>query len=141
MKIVVDTNVLIAALTKPKGASARILRAWRDGRLDIVSSEATLREAELILSGAWLERLVSRDEVKALLRELRSRSIRVRGRPIAGLGLRDEGDVRLVEAAVDGEAGYLVTADREVLLQRGHGAAKFVTPGELLRALGQARGG
>lgn len=135
MRIVVDTNVLIAALTKPDGASSRILRAWRDGRLDVVSSEATLREAELVLSGAWLERLASRAEVAALLEELRERAVLVQGRPVGDLRLRDKGDIRLVEAASDGRADYLVTADRELLERRGLGKTEFVTAGELVRVL------
>jgi predicted nucleic acid-binding protein len=30
MRIVLDTSVLIAALTKPAGAAGRTVRAWRD---------------------------------------------------------------------------------------------------------------
>ncbi len=133
MRIVIDTNVLIAALTRPQGAAARIVRAWRDGWVEVVTSEATLREAELVLGGGWLERVAPRAEVDALLAQLRERSVRVEGRSIADLRLKDEGDRRLVEAAVAGGAAYLVTADREVLAQRGYGGVEFVTPSEMAR--------
>jgi hypothetical protein len=49
MRIAIDTNVLIGALTNPRGESARLVRAWREGRLEVVASEATVREAELVL--------------------------------------------------------------------------------------------
>lgn len=133
LRVVVDTNVLVGALTKPGGHGARVLDAWRDGRVEIVASEATLREAEAVMGGGWLERLASPDSIRGLLDELREGSVRVKGKRIDGLPLKDEGDRRLVEAAADGGATYLVTTDREVLRYRGHGDTEFVTPSELLR--------
>lgn len=139
MRIVIDTNVLIAALTKPRGSAARILRLWREGRIQLVTSQATLREARLVLDAPWLARLSSGGAVRDLLDELRARSLRVRPAPIADLPLRDEGDLRLVEAAVAGGAGYLVTADRELLHRRGYAGTEFVTPGEFLKLLTDER--
>jgi len=135
MRIVIDTNVLIAALTHPSGRGAQVVNAWLEGRLDVVSSQATLREAELVLDSEWLTSLSSKKKVKVLLEQLRTRTIQVRGCPVEDIPLRDEGDRRLVEAAVDGDATYLVTTDREVLMQRGYGGTEFVTPAELLRVL------
>ena len=138
VRIVLDTSVLVAALTQPRGAAARILRAWRDGALEVVSSDATYREAELIAGARWLERIAGRDAVAALLRDLRERTVRVRPRGIRDLALKDEGDLRLVEAAVAGKAAFLITADREVLRARGYRACEFVTPSEFWRRWGGA---
>jgi putative PIN family toxin of toxin-antitoxin system len=135
MRIVIDTNVLIAALTQPSCSGAQVVRAWLEGRLEVVSSEATLREAELVLDSEWLKRLSSRRKVRALLEQLQTRTIRVKGCPVKDIALRDQGDRRLVEAAVDGDAAYLVTTDRELLNQRGYAGTEFVTPAELLGVL------
>ena len=135
MRVVIDTNVFIAALTRPSGSAARVVKAWREGRLEVVSSNATLREAELVLNAAWLARLSSRHEVETLLEELRTRTVQVRGRAAPNIRLKDQGDLRLVEAAVAGGVDYLVTADRELLLQRGYRSTEFVTAGELLKAM------
>ncbi len=129
-RIALDTSVLIAALTRPRGAAARIVRAWHDGQLDVVSSEATYREAELVIDARWLHQLAGRDAVEQLLRDLRERSLRVQPQPIKDLPLKDEGDLRLVEAAVAGAADYLVTADRELLRARAYGRTEFVTATE-----------
>lgn len=133
MRIAIDTNILIAALTQPRGNSARIVRAWREGRLEVVASAATVREAELVLGGGWLARLTSPAAVRALLDDLRTRTVRVEAPPITGPRLKDAGDLRLAEAAVAGGASYIVTTDREFLSQRGYGSTEFVTPGEFLR--------
>jgi len=136
MRIAIDTNVLIAALTRPRGTSARIVREWLEGRLEAVASEATIREAELVLGGGWLARMVSPEAVDSLLAALRTRSVRVeQPAPIHDLRLKDEGDLRVVEAAVSGGARYIVTTDREFLRARGYSGVEFVTPGEFLRGL------
>jgi putative PIN family toxin of toxin-antitoxin system len=135
MRIVIDTNVLLAALTEPSSSGAQVVNAWLEGRLQVISSKATLREAELVLDSEWLTRLSSRRKVETLLEQLQTRTTRVRGRPVKDMPLRDEGDRRLVEAAVDGDAAYLVTTDRELLRQRGYAGTEFVTPAELLRVL------
>ena len=135
MRIVIDTNVLIATLTQPSCSGAQVVSAWLEGRLEVVSSEATLREAELVLDSEWLKRLCSRRKVEALLEQLQTRTIRVQGCPVKDIALRDAGDRRLVEAAVDGDATYLVTTDRELLNHRGYADTEFVTPAELLRVL------
>jgi putative PIN family toxin of toxin-antitoxin system len=133
LRIAIDTNVLVAALTKSSGAAARIVNAWDEDRLEVVSSEATLREAELILDSQWLRRIVPRGRIDALLDLLWTRSIRVRATPIKDLALKDEGDRRLVEAAIQGGASYLITADAELLKYRGYLAAEFIKPTEFLK--------
>lgn len=140
MRIAIDTNVLVAALTNPGSSGARVVRAWRRGRVAVVASEATLREAELVLGAAWLARLSPPGEVEGLLAELCQRTLRVQPSRLLDLRLQDAGDRRLVEAAVEGNAAYLVTTDRELLRQRGYGQTEFVTPPELLRALRDPEG-
>lgn len=136
MRIAIDTNCLIAALVDPRGACAEIVRAWLEGRLEAVASDATVREAELVLGGRWLARVVGRDKVDELLRWLREDTVWVR-RPthITDLELKDEGDLRMVETALTGGARYVVTTDREFLSYRGYGDVEFVTPREALRRL------
>jgi uncharacterized protein len=136
VRIAIDTNCLIGALVNPSGACARIVRAWLNGEVDAVASEATAREAELVLGGRWLARMVDRDRVDGLLRNLRTRTVWVK-KPvrITDLRLKDEGDLRMVETAVAGGARYVVTTDREFLSRRGYGDVEFLTPGELLRQL------
>ncbi|MEO8457926.1 MAG: putative toxin-antitoxin system toxin component, PIN family [Chloroflexota bacterium] len=139
VRIAIDTNLLIAALTKPGGTSGRLVQAWRDGLVDNVASEATVREAEAVLGGRWLERLAGRDRVRQLLRDLREHSAWVEDPPlIDDLDLKDAGDLRMVEAAVAGGAELIATTDREFLSKRGYGSVEFVTAGEALRRIGAA---
>ena len=101
----------------------------------MVCSEATLQEAELVIDSQWLRRLEPTGRIDNILKFFRTRSIRVEGALLNDLPLKDEGDRRLVEAAVEGHATHLVTADQEVLRYRGYGGTEFVNPAELLRLL------
>ncbi len=86
-----------------------------------------------MLDSQWLRRLVSRQKIDGLLRHLQRRSTQVRSGRIKELHLKDEGDRRLVEAAVKGNATYLVSADQELLRYRGYGSTEFVSPAEFLQ--------
>ena len=48
-RIVIDTNVFVAAGFNPRSAAARILAAVREGRLQLIWNESTRRETEMIL--------------------------------------------------------------------------------------------
>jgi uncharacterized protein len=48
-RIVIDTNVFVAAGFNPRSAAARLLAAVREGRLQMIWNEPTRREAEMIL--------------------------------------------------------------------------------------------
>lgn len=48
-RVVLDTNVLVAAGFNPESASARIVQAVREGRLRLVWSEGTRRESESVV--------------------------------------------------------------------------------------------
>ena len=48
-RIVVDTNVFVAAGFNPRSAAARILSAVREGGLQLIWNQPTRRETELIL--------------------------------------------------------------------------------------------
>lgn len=135
MRAIIDTNLLVGALARRGGAACRVLEQWRARAFEHVASEATLREAELVVGGRWLERLVATRVRDDLLAELRARSIVVEAPILGQLTLKDAGDRRLVEAAHAGKARYLVTSDREVLRMWGYGGVEFVTAGEFLRAL------
>ena len=48
-RIVIDTNVFVAAGFSPRSAAARILAGVREGRFQLIWNEPTRRETEMIL--------------------------------------------------------------------------------------------
>jgi predicted nucleic acid-binding protein len=55
---------------------------------------------------------------------------------VDGLPLKDPGDLHMLEAALAGNAAYVVTSDREFLSHRGYGEVEFITPQEFWRRCG-----
>ena len=109
--MVLDTDVVVAAMRSPSGASAAILRCIREGGATLLLSvplameyEAVCQQAEQRLAAGLSERQVDIfvTAVIAMAEPVRSRFL---WRP----QLRDPGDEMVLEAAVNGRADALVT--------------------------------
>ena len=111
MRLVLDTDVVVAAMRSPSGASAALLIAAREGTLQLVGSvslvleyEATCTRAEHQLASGLTERevLVFLDAVAAMIEPATTYFL---WRP----QLRDPEDEMVLEAAISGRADAIVT--------------------------------
>ncbi|MGH8511120.1 MAG: putative toxin-antitoxin system toxin component, PIN family [Gammaproteobacteria bacterium] len=111
MRVVLDTDVVVAALRSPTGASAAILMAALDKRVMLVANvplvieyEATCRLAEHRIAAGLNEREVKQflDAVVAMIEPVETHFL---WRP----RLRDPADEMVLEAAVNGRATAIVT--------------------------------
>ena len=106
-----DTNVLVGALISPSGHNRDVIRACFAGRLRPIVGETLFHEYEEVLSREALFRkspLSRRERVsffEAFLSVCEWTHVYYLWRP----NLRDEGDNRLIELAVAGSAGMIVT--------------------------------
>jgi putative PIN family toxin of toxin-antitoxin system len=111
VRIVVDTNVLVAAMISARGANRSVLRVCFEGKAVPVLGEALFLEYEAVLSRTELmaRSPLNTGERMALLEAFLSVcewvDIYFGWRP----NLRDEGDNHLIELAVAGGADWLVT--------------------------------
>jgi putative PIN family toxin of toxin-antitoxin system len=112
-RIVIDTNVLVSRLLQPFSIPAEAVRkARRNGRLLV--SEATMNELADVLARPRLDRYVSIEDRKGLLRQV--------GR-IAELvpiiypvrECRDPKDDKFLELAWNGRADVIITGDADLL--------------------------
>ncbi|HIJ38467.1 MAG TPA: putative toxin-antitoxin system toxin component, PIN family [Rhodospirillaceae bacterium] len=114
MKLVLDTDVIVAAMRSPKGASAALLLAADAGEVELLATvplyieyEAVCTRAEHILaSGVTLE------EVEQFLDGLADLISPVEPWFLWRPQLRDTGDELVLEAAINGRADSLVTFNR-----------------------------
>jgi len=111
VRVVADTDVIVAAMRSPGGATAAILRAARQSKITLLVSvplaveyEATCSEAEHRLAAGLSEREVEifLDAVMAMAEPVKTHFL---WRP----QLRDPGDEMVLETAVNGQADALVT--------------------------------
>lgn len=71
LRAVVDPGVLIAALLSPRGAPARILLAWLEGRFHLVVSPGLLSELERVLRRPKFRPYLTEEEAAAYVSLIR----------------------------------------------------------------------
>ena len=126
-RVVLDTNVLIAAAYNPSSASARIVNLCRDGRLSMVFSPDIGREYDLMLDRA-LHGKAKREAIDAAIDRAKLCFPAETPRVVAA----DPADDMLLAAAVEGEADALVTNDAEVLNVEAYRGVLILRPTDFL---------
>ena len=116
MRAVIDTNVLVSGIIRPRGAPGAIVQALRDGRIVPILSRPMLEEVGAVLSRPRLQAKYGLDPaaVETVLRFLVTRGELVEPR-IQIRRCRDPRDDMFLEAAVSASADRLVTGDKDLL--------------------------
>lgn len=111
MRLVLDTNVIVAAFRSRRGASNLLLRLLEARRITILCSTALFLEYEAVLSRAETLAVTGHqlDDVARIMSALAAVAepvdISLRIRPL----LPDAGDDMILEAALSGRADAIVT--------------------------------
>lgn len=140
MRIVLDTNVLVAALRSDLGASRQLLNAALDKRYELLLSVPLVIEYEAVLTRSQHLKTakVSAEDVGAILDALVAMGEPVRLSFLWRPTLTDPQDDMVLETGVNGRADLLVTFNRRHFEA---GARQFqvaiVSPGEALTRLGE----
>jgi len=138
LRLVLDTDVVIAALRSPRGASAEILRLAIAGRVRLLLSVPLALEYEAVLTRkdhldatglSRMRALAVIDDIVAVSEEVHCH---YRWRP----QLRDAADEMVLETAINGHAESVVSFNRRDF---GDAPARFgvrlCTPSDFLRSL------
>jgi uncharacterized protein len=115
LRAVLDPNVLISALLSPRGAPAKLLRAWVDGAFELVVSPLLLAELERALTYPKLRKRIPAEDAAAFVDWL-SRSAAMAEDPDVAPPTRspDPGDDYLLALAAQ-ERAALVSGDGDLL--------------------------
>ena len=142
IKIVLDTNVLMAALISPRGASYVVLDSVVSGDNVIVATPALWAEYEEQLSSPRFRQLtpLERRDVDDILDYLASVVVTAANDFVWRGILPDEDDAMVVETAFNGDAEFLVTFNENDFTSIRHQVPfQIVTPAEFPRAWRQER--
>ena len=111
MRIVLDTDVIVAAMRSPTGASAAIVRKARQGKVALLASVPLAMEYEAVCVRPEHQLAAGLSEqevgifVDAVIAITEAVKIHYLWRP----QLRDPSDEMVLEAAVNGRANLLIT--------------------------------
>ncbi len=111
MRLVLDTNIVVAAMRSPSGASAALLREARHGRIQVLANVALAIEYEAVCRLAEHQLASGLDDadittfLDAVIAMVEPVDTHFMWRP----QLRDPADEFVLEAAVNGGAAAIVT--------------------------------
>jgi putative PIN family toxin of toxin-antitoxin system len=135
LNVVIDTNVVISAAINPSGTPASIIDGWRNGIFNWVTSGALLRELDRAFSYQRVLRRVHRNvQIAPFLNEIKAGCTVLDPEERLNV-VRDTADNRVLEAAVAGEAEYVVTGDAQLLALVKYEGVQIVTPAHFVAML------
>jgi len=108
VKVVVDTNVLVAGLLSPFGPPGEILRMVASGTLRLCFDARILTEYEEVLARPKFR--FNAEQTLALMEHIQAEGFSVAGNPLT-VRLPDPSDEPFLESAIAGTADCLITGN------------------------------
>ena len=135
MRVVLDTNVLLSGFIVPDSGPGRIIRAWREARLDLVVSEMMLDEIRRVLGYPKIRKRLKwdPDEIERFILLLRFKCIVIEPPSMTFDRLRDLADAAVLATLIHSEAEALITGDGELLALADR--YPIISPAEFVRRL------
>jgi putative PIN family toxin of toxin-antitoxin system len=130
MRVVLDTNVIIAAFSA-RGLCAEVFEVCLEGH-DIVISQYILSETkENLLHKFHLPRRVVQEIIEYLRDVTEAVEPEVIDKPVC----RDKSDDSIIGTALGGDAVFIITGDKDLLVLKKYKGIKIVTPREFWKHL------
>lgn len=128
MRVVFDSNVLLAALLFPGGRADAAVARILEGRDELVISPSTIREVLSVLASKF-----SRDKEELSRAAVILGDMGILVEPVRRLSVfRDEPDNRILECAVEGKAEVVVTGDKAMLAIAEYEGIRLMTLADYL---------
>jgi len=136
MRVVIDTNILVRALIRPRGSVGPLLLRLRSGHFTLLYTQSLLEELVDVLSRPHLRNKygVTEDDVKTVVALLLLRGEAVSVSQSLTV-CRDPKDDKFLETAMAGRADVIVSGDEDLLVLDPFEGIPIVSPAEFLRSL------
>lgn len=134
MKVVLDTNVIVSGLMFPDSVPGQIVAAWSEAQFEVVSSREQLAEMARVLAYPKIRRILRWNDrrIEQFIKSLYSRIAVVDLDTMRVDVPRDPDDAPMLAAMIAADAEFLVTGDRDLVLNRRN---PIETPSEFIRRL------
>jgi putative PIN family toxin of toxin-antitoxin system len=137
-RAVLDTDVIVSGALVPEGHPGQILQAWRDGRFLLILSEDIIEEVKEVLNRPRIRdkyRHLTPATIGRLINLLRRHSVLVPGKLNLAVVTRDPDDDKVIIAAIEGRAEYIVTGDADLIDLKRYQDIRIVRPAEFIKLL------
>lgn len=130
MRVILDTNVFVSAVFFG-GVPGRILRAWRDGELQLFLSWEILEEYVEVLRR--LEKQYPPIKAEPIMELLLAGSKIISAPPLSGPVSSDPDDDKFIACAIAAKADVVISGDKHLLAADGYLEIKILKPSEYVR--------
>ena len=135
--VVLDTNVFVSALLSPMGAPGLILRRFRQGDFNIVTSRQQIKEIQAVLKRPSLARALPKGTTREAIGffHLVKNLTKILKPPGLSWDFKDSGDHFLLDLIVFAKANFLITGDHRLQSLKLIQGTAIVSPVEFLGCL------
>ena len=129
---VLDTSVVVSGFRSKRGASAEILRLWREKQnFQLIVSDPTLVE----LAETLLEKNVPETVTLGFLEAIHKLALVTDNTYVVNVVVDDPDDNIFLATAMEGQADYLVSLDRHLLSLKYYQGVQMVWPKDFLKII------
>lgn len=142
IRTVLDANTYASAFMQAKGPSGRIVRAFLDGAFELVTTQPILDETARCLFYPRVRKRIQLTDaaIRQALASLALLADVVTTELVLDVVVQDADDNKIVAAAVEGAAAYVVTGDTDLLTLKAYEGVVMIRPADFLKILeSQAR--
>ena len=132
-RLVIDSNVWIAALISPTGAARQLVDAVLDNDIDILMSEATFTELVSRLDRPKFDRYREPEAWNLFLSELVELALWLEDAGTATGISRDPDDDKFLALAAIGQADAIISGDRDLLELVTYEGIPILTPAQFMQ--------
>ncbi|MFZ1625274.1 MAG: putative toxin-antitoxin system toxin component, PIN family [Gammaproteobacteria bacterium] len=132
-RLVIDSNVWIAALISPTGAARQLVDAVLDNDIDILMSEATFTELVSRLDRAKFDRYREPEAWNLFLSELVELALWLEDAGTATGISRDPDDDKFLALTAIGQADAIISGDRDLLELVTYEGIPILTPAQFMQ--------
>ena len=135
MRVVLDTNIFIAALIVPGGSNYRLVEHWKRGNYTLLTSKTQLSELRRVSKEKPYQGLIRRPQAGTLVKLIRRRALVLNPGPVLDVS-PDPDDNLILAIATGGKADYLASLNMQhVVKLEKVGKTKILHAKELLKLL------
>lgn len=133
IRIIADTNIFISGIFWEGNFSSQVIGLWRSGKIELVSSLPIVEEIVRNLRDFKIE--MDEENVKEWEKIILENAILIESSKKLDIVKEDPDDNKFLEAAIAGNAEYIVTQDKHLLKLKEYQGVKIMKPEEFLRNL------
>lgn len=130
MKVVLDTNVLVSSTLTERGNPFKILKKAESGDIELFISPGIIQELEDVLMRDKIP--FEEKSVKEFVEKIISISSLVVPEESFEVIDKDPEDDKILECAVDSNAGYIISGDSHLLDLKNFRGIKILSPDKFL---------